>query len=308
MRLLLRELRGLESLVCVWLACLWLLGAAACSTTPDICSLGPRELVVFPVDGARDVPVDTLVRVLVGSRAGGLRVALRQDEAAAQPEDATVEVVSTTFGDVLELRTRLELQPDTAYVAEVFDSSSIIASSRFSTDAAVSGSSLLDDLSRLVVGPLARSERECCTGSGCRAGTLVGIGDPPRDLEDDAQLLLLDVFEVFDDRCGIGRALVDTIPHVFDGERTIEAETDRSLTGCFELELTDMRGRVAPGDGVVCSPGFTFEPRAPDPSCRRAGGCSCRTGPLAGGEWAPWGVLAGLWWVVRRRKRVHTGR
>lgn len=277
-----------------------MLGACVEPIPPSICELTEGEVLVFPVDFTSDVPTNAVVRVLVAGRAADLDVFLIEEDTGYEVAGRLIEL-PTVYGDVLELQPDYLLEPDWDYRIEVVDRfGDLVDVSEFRTGAYEDdGPPTVEGRVDLV--PVTASERACCSGRACKEGTLIEVPAPERE-SFHPQLILLEVSELYNDYCGPASAPADTVPVVFawDGSSRLLAETDRILTGCFEVVVVDQALRTGNPDGVVCTRGYSWDPAPVNPDCvGPPSGCSCRA---ASSPSRPlWALILGLWLVWRRR-------
>lgn len=288
------------------LALLAALALGACPvSTPSICDVQSGEVVIFPAS-AVDVPTNVVVRVLTGGSADALHVVL-VDPATETVEPADEVLLTTTFGDVLELTPRFELLDDADYRIEVVDDlGDTVATAFFSTGFGPESGLALEP-GPAAVDPISGAERACCTGGGCVDGSVVAMPPPTSD-NFTPQLVLISVEELYNDACGAHRAPVGVIPVVWDGDTVhgLVAETDLFLDGCYVLNAVTQTLRDGPESGTVCAPGASFSPAPATADCHpTASGCGCdlAASPAQSALAAVFAAALLLWLARRRRDR-----
>lgn len=284
-----------------------LLSLAACGpvAAPSVCDLRQGEILIFPTDFSSNVPVDAVIRVLVGEDASDLFVVLVDDDNFNTLEPGRDALFHTTFGDVLEFTPDFELVPDTRYTIEVVDRfDTLIASASFRTGRVVEAGGPVATSSQDIL-LLNGQDRACCTTAGCSDGTQVTVSGLD-NTHFAPQLVLLSVSEVFNDACGPAVQQVGVIPVVWAPERSGEdilAETDLFLDGCYEVSTVTQTLRTIRPTEATCSDGRPFQPLPATDQCRVNKGCQCGAAadPVSVSLWAL--LLVG--WLGWRRRRTQ---
>jgi len=279
------------------------LGACSDDEGGAVCGLGADEVVALPT--GEGVPLNAAARALVGARSDRLRIRLIEDASDLEVPGAEA-IYATSFGDVVELVPDGLLAADTRYRVEVLGRfGDVLGGSSFLTGGHVEeGHAATDEAP--TVRYVAEDDRACCSGRGCRNGSLIALS-PPREGNFAPQLLLISVDEHYNDACGAAVRSRGIVPVVWRGsDRPLEAETDLLLDGCFELSVETQTLRDASPGVLACAQGRSFTPRPVVEGCEpqvRGDGCLCRGASAPAQDVAA--LLAGLAllsWLTRRRR------
>jgi MYXO-CTERM domain-containing protein len=303
------KLSGVKTYIAVALVLATLAPLSACGpvTSPSVCDLRRGEILVFPTDFSTNVPVDAVVRVLVGDDADDLFILLVDDD-IDRLEPGREAFFRTTFGDVLEFTPDFELVPNTRYTVEVVDDfDRLITSSSFRTGSVVETGGN-EGFSSQDILLLDGQDRACCTTAGCDDGTQVTVSGLD-NTHFSPQLVLLNVEEVFNAACGPAIRQVGVIPVVWDptrSEQPIIAETDLFLDGCYEITTVSQTLRSLPPTEATCSNGQPFQPLPATDECRdTTQGCQCGAG-VDPASTTLWALLLVGWFAWRRRRALRT--
>lgn len=270
------KLRNLRPTIAMWTfaTVASILTGCALDAPSGICALRSDEIRVFPLEGTTEVPPNVVVRILLSERNAPEIDPFLVDNFDGTTIPATVLEIPTKFGTVLEVVSDFELPPNSTIAIELVDrvTNDVVGVSVFETGVfSETGPPTAEG--PVVIGAIPASDRQCCGADGCRDGTAVStpsvLGNIP-----GPQLVLLDVEEVSATACGSSARLVDVIPVVQEGNagNGLDAETDRTLSGCFQVTVRDQYGRIGQPDGVVCTEGFVFEPGSGQ-NCNSRSGC-----------------------------------